>query len=260
MLHRAMRRFFLPPASLDGESINIDGPEARHLSQVLRLGPGAHVEFFDGSGLVYVAELVTVGKLRVTARVTDCRQSGTPHSVSPLTVAQALLKGKKMDLLVQKATELGVHAFVPVLSRRCENHGHREHQIERWQRIMIEACKQSHRDEPMLLHPATPLADLETSGYAHRLAAWEDEPSQELPGNLAAQPGPICLLLGPEGGLDPSDLDSLRARHFLTVSLGAHILRGETATLAAIAIIQYQTGVLRPGGDGPAPGPPSRSC
>lgn len=253
-----MRRFFLAPGSLAGATITLTGPEARHLAVVLRLGPGAAVEFFDGLGQVYTAELVSVGKHQVVATVTAVRQATEVRSSSPLTVAQALLKGKKMDLLIQKATELGVHAFVPVVSKHCENHGQRDNQHERWQRIMIEACKQCRRTEPMLIHPVTALAGLNCRAFVHRLAAWEGERSQGLPEGLGELPGPICLFLGPEGGLHADDLGLLREQQFTTVSLGNLILRGETATLAAIAIIQYQTGFLRP--DQPATATAVEAC
>ena len=254
-----MRRFFLAPGCLAGATITLSGPEARHLAVVLRLGPGAAVEFFDGLGQVYTAELTAVGTHQVVATVTAVRQATEAWSPSPLTVAQALLKGKKMDLLIQKATELGVHAFVPVISKHCENHGQRDNQHERWQRIMIEACKQCRRTQPMLIRPATALADLDCSPFVHRLAAWEGERSQGLPGAMGERPGPICLFLGPEGGLHGDDLRLLRERLFTTVSLGHLILRGETATLASIAIIQYQTGVLLPAPDQVA-GPPDEAA
>ena len=246
MLHRIMRRFFLAPGCLAGATITLSGPEARHVALVLRLGVGATVEFFDGQGLVYTAALDSVRKHLVVATVVAVHQAEAARSLSPLIVAQALLKGKKMDLLIQKATELGVHTFVPVVSKHCENHGQRDNQHERWQRIMIEACKQSQRTEPMVIQPVTALADLDCQAFTHRLAAWEGERVGALPVNLGNRPGPICLFLGPEGGLHPEDLRLLHDHCFSTVSLGGLILRGETATLAAIAIIQYQTGVLRP--------------
>ena len=241
-----MRRFFLPAGCLSDQTITLEGHEARHLAQVLRLGPGDLVEFFDGAGHVYLVELTSVAKQQVIGRIQVIRPARGLGSAAPLTVAQSLLKGKKMDFLVQKLTELGVYAFAPIVSSRCENHGQREHQIERWHRIMLEACKQCHRDEPMLIRPVLPLSELDTDPFLHRLAAWENEPEQGLPPDLGAHAGPICLLLGPEGGLGAEDLNLLQQRQFRTISLGALILRGETAALAAVAIIQYQTGALRP--------------
>lgn len=240
-----MRRFFLPPHALAGDRITLSGPEARHIASVLRLKPGQAIELFDGKGAVYTAILLTTDKNQVTAGITATRQESA-LTATPLTLAQCLLKGKKMDLLVQKATELGVHAFLPVVSRYCENHGDRGHQEERWQRIMLEACKQCHRASPMLILPATPLGQMDCSSYPHRLAAWEGEQHAVVPTAFVDQPGAVCLLLGPEGGLHAEDLEVLRHWNFSTFSLGPRILRGETAALAALSIVQYLAGNLRP--------------
>lgn len=243
-----MRRFFLPQGALDtdGQLVRITGPEARHITLVLRMKPGQAVEFFDGSGTVLSAVLKRTETNLVTAAVTRTQQeTGTLHT--PLYLAQALLKGKKMDFLVQKATELGVHTFMPTITRHCENHGNREHQLERWHRIMIEACKQCRRVTPMQIAPITPLEQADFAATDIRLAAWEEEQSTALtPSLFAGTKGSICLFLGPEGGLHPEDLAALYLANFSTFSLGPRILRGETASLAALAIVQYLTGALQP--------------
>ncbi|MBM9536689.1 RsmE family RNA methyltransferase [Desulfobulbus alkaliphilus] len=240
-----MRRFFLPPDALRNEFIQVSGAEARHIAVVLRLQPGQLVEFFDGCGAVYTTALDSVEKNLVTASIVKVRRENS-RPVAPLTLAQCLLKGKKMDFLVQKATELGVHAFLPLHSRYCENLADRVRQQERWQRIMIEACKQSHRTTPMHIHPVVPLDKADFSLFRHRLAAWEEERYTALPSSYAEQPGDVCLLLGPEGGFHPDDLLVIHDHKFTTFSLGSKILRGETAALAAVAIVQYFSGALQP--------------
>ena len=184
-----MRRFFLPAHTRTVSPIAITGPEARHIASVLRLKPGQTVEFFDGQGAVYTAILEKTTKNQVTATITGLWQECVGYA-SPLTLAQCLLKGKKMDLLVQKATELGVQAFLPVASQYCENHGDRDHQAERWQRIMIEACKQSHRTTPMTILPVAPLNQADYTPFSHRLAAWEDEQHVALPTTFTTRQGP----------------------------------------------------------------------
>jgi len=240
-----MRRFFLPPHALTGNRLVLTGSEAHHLVTVLRLKSGQTVELFDGQGAVHTALLQEVERNRVIAEITATRQEPAVAG-SPLTLAQCLLKGKKMDVLVQKATELGVHAFMPLVSRYCENHGDRGHQQERWQRIMLEACKQCRRATPMRILPITPLARLDAAAYVHRLVAWEEEQSVPLPADLSDQPGPICLVVGPEGGLHADDLQTLQQGQFTAFSLGPLILRGETAALAAAAIVQFLSGALHP--------------
>ncbi len=240
-----MRRFYLQHGAISADHIEITGAEARHITAVLRLKPGQIVEFFDGTGAIYSAVLKTTEKTLVTATVTSVHHDSCAGTF-PLTLAQSLLKGKKMDFLIQKATELGVHTFLPLISKHCENHGDRQRQDERWQRIMIEACKQCRRSSPMHINPVTALYQADFSCYSHRLAAWEQETNTALPITLADTPGPVCLILGPEGGLHSEDLQILHQWRFTTFSLGSAILRGETAALAAMSIIQYLTGTLQP--------------
>ena len=214
------------------------------MATVLRLQPGHTVEFFDGQGAVYTAVLKAADRHRVLAEIVQIRRE-EEQAPSPLTLAQCLLKGKKMELLVQKATELGVQTFLPLVSRYCENRGER-HPEERWRRIMIEACKQCHRASPMEIQPVTPLAQADFSGYDHRLVAWEAEQNAPLPTGFIDRPGPICLLLGPEGGLGDVEIAALERHRFAPFSLGTRILRGETAALAAVSIVQYLSGALKP--------------
>ena len=239
-----MRRFYLDPTHLNSDQIEIRGAEARHMATVLRLRPGQTVEFFDGQGSVLTAILQATDKQLVTAQIIE-RHCEQPHDPVPLTLAQCLLKGKKMDLLVQKATELGVHRFLPIVSRYCDNRGERD-PLERWQRIMIEACKQCHRATPMTIMPVTALDQADFALFSHRLVAWEGERLAPLPTNFIYAPGPLCLLLGPEGGLQAEEIESLMQQQFSPFSLGPRILRGETAALAATAIVQYLSGSLRP--------------
>ena len=240
-----MRRFYLSPGSVCETTITVQGQEARHIAVVLRLRPGDVVEFFDGSGTVFSATLDLVKKEHITATITGIHQADDQHC-SSLVVAQALLKGKKMDFLIQKATELGVGTFLPLITKYCENHGNREHQAERWHRIMLEACKQCLRLSPMDILPLCLLNDADFPPATLRLAAWEGERSAPLPASLAQASTPVCLFFGPEGGLHDEDLTQLHNHRFSTFSLGPRILRGETATLAAISITQYMTGVLQP--------------
>jgi len=214
------------------------------MAMVLRLKSGQTVEFFDGNGSVHTAVLKVVDKHRVVAEVVETRWEEEILQ-SPLTLAQCLLKGKKMDLLVQKATELGVQTFQPLISQYCENRGERN-PVERWQRIMIEACKQCHRTTPMTIAPVTPIGEADFSAFDYRLVAWEEEQSAPLPTDFIGQPGSICLLLGSEGGLHGTEIAALQQQGFSAFSLGPRILRGETAALAAVSIVQYLSGALRP--------------
>ncbi len=247
-----MRRFYLPPecaAALDTDELTVEGPQACHMARVLRLGAGETVEFFDGRGLVVQACLRRVTHERISALVTARRQE-TRSDHPRLVLAQALLKGKKMDFLIQKANELGVHALQPLVSRFCERHGSSETGLARWQRIVIESSKQCRRAIPMHIGPLLPpplLSEADFSWAALRLVAHEGERQSELSKEaLTNGKEPICLVIGPEGGLHPCELACLQEQGFLSFSLGPRILRAETAALAAVAIIQHLSGALRP--------------
>lgn len=241
-----MRRFFIDPETVTGQTVLLSGSEARHISAVLRLQTGQIIEFFDGTGRVYRAKLTRISGREVAANIVSQFQP-PQDKAAPLTLAQGILKGKKMDLLIQKATELGVITLQPVVSKYCDKGGRRENQLERWRRITIEACKQCHRVHPMDIAPAVPVTELDVSRFSHKILPWEGERESSLASAaLTRDSGSICLLIGPEGGFHEEEIQWARTVGFQTVSLGDRILRAETAALAAIAVVRYLTGSLSP--------------
>lgn len=237
-----MRRFFVDPQSVAPEAAYLSPTESLHIVSVLRLQLGEMVELFDGTGTVYQGTLHKLSRQQVTVRLLSKwnEEQETPSVV----LYQSLLKGKKMDFLVQKTTELGVHAFQPFLSRYCETRGNPERQQQRWQRIMLEACKQCRRALPMQIHQPTDFNQLKMSEFATKLLLWENENDQSLKPEQLVHTGPVCLLIGPEGGFHDDEITHARENGFQTVTLGKRILRAETATLAAVTIIQYLLGAL----------------
>ncbi len=242
-----MRRFYLSSLDIQAASarfLTLSGQEARHLAQVLRLQSGEVVEFFDGTGCIVQAQLAELAPDRVTAQVLAARRE-EPEAFPRLVLVQALLKGKKMDLVVQKANELGASALVPLVTRFCEKREGSEAALARWQRILIESCKQCRRAVPMRIEAVQALAEADFSWAATRLVAWEGEKKQGLPlVRLGADSGPICLIVGPEGGLHADEVAHLVAQDFTAFSLGAQVLRAETAALAAVSLIRYLSGAL----------------
>lgn len=251
-----MRRFYLPPecaAALTGEELTVEGAQARHMALVLRLGPGEAVEFFDGRGLVLQARLQHMTRDRISAVVAARHQEVGPPRHPRLILAQALLQGKKMDLLVQKANELGVYAMQPLVGRFCDRHGASDAVLARWQRIVIESCKQCRRAVPMALGPVLPppaLIEADFSWAALRLVAHMgnggERQAELCTDMLQGGTEPVCLVIGPEGGLHRDELAYLQEQGFRSFSLGPRILRAETAALAAVAIVQHLSGALRP--------------
>ncbi len=239
-----MRRFFFDPNQETGDQILITGPEAHHITTVLRIQPGTMVELYNSKGGTVKGEILQISSHKVTIHILS---RSTRHDAGPpLTLIQAMLKGKKMDFLIQKATELGVHTFTPLITRYCEKRVHSARQIERWQRIILEACKQCGRPIPMQIEDPITLEQLQPADSSNRIMPWEDENSQPLSPALLRGNHPTLLLIGPEGGFHPDEVSLARNQGFCTVSLGPRILRAETAALAATSIIQYLSHNLEP--------------
>ncbi len=243
-----MNRFLFDPTTVDGDTVILSEEESHHISKALRLQPGIGIELFDGRGTVYEAVILEVGG-RVKVRLGSCLTEDVIPG-KPVWVLQSILKGKKMDTVVQKCTELGAARFTPFISSRCQIKSDKiqdNRRQERWQRISIAACKQCLRTRPPVLDQPlffSELFDLAGPGsHPLRLFFWEEEKVTALH-DLPAfdQYDSIFILLGPEGGLAVEEAEMARAKGWQTVSLGDHVLRAETATVSALSIVQYLAG------------------
>ncbi|HAK46577.1 MAG TPA: 16S rRNA (uracil(1498)-N(3))-methyltransferase [Spirochaeta sp.] len=239
-----MRCFFFDPDQQTGDRILITGSEARHITTVLRMQPGTTVELFDGKGSIITGEILQLTSREVLFRMLS--RSTQHNSAAPLTLVQAMLKGKKMDFLIQKSTELGVHTFIPLITRYCEKRSHGKQQLDRWQRIMFEACKQCRRPVPMRIKEPVSIELLALPENSSLIMGWEDEDSQPLSPALLRSNHPTLLLIGPEGGFHADEVSLARDLGFSTVSLGPRTLRAETAALAATSVVQYLSNNLEP--------------
>jgi 16S rRNA (uracil1498-N3)-methyltransferase len=246
-----MRRFFFDPKTRTGESVFLSEEESRHVSRVLRLPVATEIELLDGTGTLFRGTIVSTGRL-VEVRLENIV---TKKKIDAKTVKvfQGILKGEKMDTVVQKCTELGVTALIPFSSSRCQGkldskQGRKK--FERWQRIGLAACKQCLRLQPMQIavpvhYSDLPNRDTRAEDGGLRLLFWEEEKKihlQDISNIEKAQF--IDLLLGPEGGLSLEEVERARGLGWKTVSLGDRILRAETATLTAVSIVQYLAGNL----------------
>ncbi len=249
-----MRRFFVNPDDISEKTAIITGREAHHLATVLRCETGQLVRLFDGKGRVYEASITSIDKKKVEASILSTIEKKTDTKV-PLHVGQSLMKGKKTDTIIQKATELGVAGFHPFISRysvsRSITGQKKSHRNERWAQITLEACKQSNRAIPMecahlksfdrLIDDASGLTE-----YDLKLIFWEEESRRTLESisdNIRSVKS-VFALIGPEGGFSRKEVDSALKAGFLSVTLGQRILRAETASLSAISILQYLMGNL----------------
>ncbi len=247
-----MRRFFVDPENFAGSTAFLTGTEAHHISSVLRLGVGTRITLFDGSGSFYDAQITKISPKKVETSIqaispyiaTDQQQASSLH------LGQALIKGKKMDLIIQKATELGIDSLHPYKSTYCAVKGTLENRVKRWTKIALEACKQCNRPKLPDLHDPIGFTDFLKSAadtpYDLKLIFWEEELQNSLHDILQQHTDirSVLLLIGPEGGFSPDEARQATAQGFQPVTLGSRILRAETAAIAAIAVLQYELGNL----------------
>jgi len=224
-----------------GAELNLPAQAGEHVARVLRLGEGAPLVLFNGDGHDYPSVIVHVGKREVRARVDGC-QAVANESPLPLTLAQGVARGEKMDLIVQKATELGVARIVPLLTERSEvrlDPARAEKRLAHWRAVAASACEQSGRARLPAILPTQPieawLAGLPQDGALRMALLPEGSRSVR---ELAFGAAGGLLVVGPEGGLGERDVASLSSAGFAGLRLGPRILRTETAGLAALAVLQ----------------------
>jgi 16S rRNA (uracil1498-N3)-methyltransferase len=235
-----MARIFVPPEKLLGEHATLDAAAHRHLVKVLRLAPGAAIHLFDGAGTEVEAIIEALDKDSVKVALGSRRL--IPAPACDITLLQCLARGERLDLVVQKTTELGVARIVPVQSERAMVKP-TANQHRRWQTIAEEAARQSGRaDVPQILKCVGLGAALDLAMPPSRFVLWEREHGKSLSQALASGPRSVVLLVGPEGGFSPKELDLATRADFLPVGLGPRILRTETAAIVAVALAQAAAG------------------
>jgi 16S rRNA (uracil1498-N3)-methyltransferase len=239
-----VHRFFLSPGSIADGRATFGPAQAHQLRHVLRLRPGAQVIVLDGTGWEYEVELVHLERDRAIGEVHGSRPSGTEPRLS-LTLYQSVLRGDRFEWVLQKGTELGVAAFVPLLCQRTIpiDAQRVEAKRSRWERIIREAAEQSYRARLPSLAEALPFAASCARGAQdHDLALmpWEEAERHSLSGllrDIEPLPDTVALWIGPEGGFDPDEAAIAREQGIQPVTLGPRILRAETAALAAVTIV-----------------------
>jgi 16S rRNA (uracil1498-N3)-methyltransferase len=243
-----MHRFFVPPDTLTGPPpVVLPAALAHQIARVLRLAPGDQIVLLDGGGDEWLVRLTAVAPARVEG-VVERRQPGAGEPRLRLTLYQALLKGDHLDYVLQKGTEVGLAAIVPVLTERTIARTSDERKLTRWRRIVQEAAEQAGRAVRLSVCPALSWAAAcqELRGHP-ALVLWEGEREVGLGAALAGLPNPLtalALLVGPEGGLSESEVALARAAGLVAVTLGPRVLRAETAGLVAASALLYASGDL----------------
>jgi 16S rRNA (uracil1498-N3)-methyltransferase len=249
------RRFYASAESFDATQrfVTLPTEEARHLRDVLRLAPGDRAFVFDGVGHEYECVVQEVrqdfARLNLVSEVAPSR----PESPLNLTLAVALLKGEKFDFVVQKSTELGVTRIVPVITKladiRLRDQSDGQKRVTRWQRIALEAAKQSGRALVPVVAPPSDLATLlETQKATNDLCLIFSERLGKSVTDAIARwvpSTPVTSLVGSEGGWTDEELSVLSAADWMVVTLGGRILRAETAAIIICALLQHRLGDLK---------------
>lgn len=238
------RRFHAPPSAFTQSTITLAADEARHLRDVLRLKPGDEVYVFDGRGHEFRSTVSNIkrdiAELRLDAEVEPAK----PESQLQLNLGVALLKGEKFDLVVQKATELGVTKITPLITRYADIHlrdaSDATKRVTRWQRIALEAAKQSGRAFVPEISLPVAFEKLEVEGAGVMFSERGGTALESLPAAHS-----VTALVGSEGGWADEEIETARARGFHVITLGGRILRAETAAIAVTVLMQHQFGDLR---------------
>ncbi len=234
-----MSRFYLPPNAWT-ETPFLQGDEAKHLAQVLRIQTGATITVFDGLGNFAEARVLSVSKQRVDLML-ELTQS-KPNSLPQITLVQAIPKGKNMDWIVQKAVELGVSKIQPIVTHNTiVSPG--DEKAEKWRRTALEACKQCAQFTiPVIEDPMTFDVWLKSPDPSElKIIASLAENTQNFRETLAAQPKieTISILIGPEGDFTPHETQAALTVGYIPVTLGNLVLRVETATLFCLSAVRF---------------------
>jgi 16S rRNA (uracil1498-N3)-methyltransferase len=249
------RRFHAPRSAFapDDKIVTLSAEESRHLRDVLRLQPGDEVYVFDGTGQEYRGVIADVDRDRVRLDSVEQVEPARPESPLDLTLGVALLKGEKFDLVVQKATELGVSRVVPVLTTRADvrirDAVEATRKTERWQRIALESAKQCGRARLMEVDAPIAFESLisrpSRDGELRLMFAERDGASVTgLVTNLQSRPAGVFALVGSEGGWSDAEIAHARAQHWDILTLGGRTLRAETAAIVITALLQHAFGDL----------------
>lgn len=241
-----MHRFFVSPADLNQPTCTLSPEESHHCLSVLRHQPGDRVTLFDGQGNEATGSIGPIeGKL---ATVKIQQRAKTPPLSCRVTLAQAIPKGKNMDLVVQKAVELGAAAIAPVLSERTVvslDESEVTKKQEKWQALVIEACKQCGQNfVPEVLKPQSLKRYLETKAKDDLMLIASLQPDAKPVKTVLAEsgkvPASVTVFVGPEGDFTPAELGLAKSSGCQPITLGPIILRTETAAIYCLSVLGHE--------------------
>ena len=245
-----MHRFYLPPENWNPDALALTDSEAHHARDVLRMKRGERAVLFNGRGRETTAEIVDLAKSEIRFR--KLHESEMPPLRCRITLGQAIPKGKNMDLILQKAVEIGAAEIAPLISERTIvdlDKKEAEQKREKWQQIAIEAAKQCGQNWLPTIHTPQKLKDFFSHQPAHdlRLIGSLQPDALHLKNILAEyrerrgdRPMTVLMMVGPEGDFTPAELALAKTHGCLPITLGPIILRVETAAIYCLSVLSYE--------------------
>ena len=239
-----MPRFFTQ--NINGNTAFIEGDDAKHIQKSLRMKIGEQIELCDQNGFDYIGNISQISDCVEVSIVSKQENESEPDC--EVTLFQALPKGDKFELIVQKAVELGVHKIVPMLTDRCVSRPDQKSfakKLERYNKIALEAAKQSGRGViPVVEDMVSFDKAIEMASSCQTALFFYEKGGKSLSENLKSDVKSVAIFIGSEGGFEEAEVEKAEKNGILTTSLGKRILRCETAPLCALSAIMYITGNL----------------
>lgn len=237
----AVSRIYQSVSLILGQLLRLDEKASHHLARVLRVSIGETVTLFNGEGGEFEAVIRQIEKKQVTVELMQFmpREVESPVFIS---LAQGIARGEKMDFIIQKAVELGANEIIPLITERCGvrlDQPREEKRMRHWQSIVISACEQCGRNRVPVVRAPMTLPDWLVQAQAEIRFVLSPHVKNQLSHRDALKVNSIALLIGPEGGLSDEEMKMAAARKFIALNLGPRVLRTETATIAALAVMLW---------------------
>ncbi|MCX7857405.1 MAG: 16S rRNA (uracil(1498)-N(3))-methyltransferase [Deltaproteobacteria bacterium] len=239
-----VRRIFVDKVKAKNGLVYVTGPAYKYVVNVLRKVPGERIDIIDGKGYLYRAQIHSIKSKEVYFKILDVVYH--PEEKRPrVTLCVSPIKGPRMDWMIEKATELGVDRILPTIFKRTVvKFDEKDKKVERWKKLTVEASRQSGRFKiPEVLNPI-PLRGITQyiKDAHHRWVLYEHEKERKIKEAFQEfKEGEICVAIGPEGGIEESEVLWLQENGFTPFSLGSTILRTETTPLVILSIIHYES-------------------
>ncbi len=238
-----MQRFPVNRSNIIDNQVNISGSDYKHIAKVLRLKQGNEITLFDETGTEYLGEITRINSRKIMISISGTKSVETESKLS-ITLLQGIPKGDKMDIIIEKATELGVKEIVPVVTERSQIR--HTQKIQRWQRIASESLKQCRRFIAPKIHGVVNFEQALKNNINGQLRIILHKKNQDKLKNkiknTSQHTDNITVLVGPEGGFSNEEVATAEESGFIQIGLGPRILRTETAAIAIISILQFEYG------------------